>query len=244
MEYLSMWLFAIGLGDLIADLSGRPRHGTRARLAVLGASLAVLALSILAGVTIPVVIFLVAWTFLTSAGWIWARLPIEWSADRLAWTVALLLVATLGFTIGSLLLPVPDGAVLVRAIEAIGIGGLDHADLDVVLMGAAGIMVLQASGNAIVRLFLALAGTPAAAESELRGGRVIGPLERSLIFVLVLAGALTGAAIVAGAKGLLRFPELNREGGRIHVVTEYLLVGSLSSWFLALSVALLVRAAS
>jgi 3-dehydroquinate dehydratase len=72
---------------------------------------------------------------------------------------------------------------------------------------------------------------------------VIGPIERGLIFGLGLAGYATAAAIIVSAKGLLRFPELNAlkdrpgaaAGARtIDEVTEYLLVGSLTSWALAL----------
>jgi hypothetical protein len=68
-------------------------------------------------------------------------------------------------------------------------------------------------------------------------------LERVLIFGLGLAGQATAAALVIGAKGLLRYPELNGlrnepaagpSARTIDVVTEYLLIGSLTSWLLAL----------
>jgi hypothetical protein len=82
------------------------------------------------------------------------------------------------------------------------------------------------------------------AEQRLRGGRVVGPLERVLIFGLGLAGQPTAAALVISAKGLLRYPELTGLRGEsgaggtsartIDVVTEYLLIGSLTSWLLAL----------
>ena len=59
-------------------------------------------------------------------------------------------------------------------------------------------------------------------------------------------GQPTAAALVISAKGLLRFPELNDLRGRsddasgsgsrrIDEVTEYLLVGSLMSWIVALA---------
>ena len=92
---------------------------------------------------------------------------------------------------------------------------------------------------------------------------MIGPIERLLIYGFGLAGEPTAAALVISAKGLLRFPELS--GLRrteaeeedtpsqhpshidsatdvqmppprsIDVVTEYLLVGSMTSWILALA---------
>jgi hypothetical protein len=77
---------------------------------------------------------------------------------------------------------------------------------------------------------------------------VIGPIGRALIFGLGLAGYGTAAAIVVSVKGLLRFPELNAlkdrpgssDGARtIDEVTEYLVVGSLTSWLLALLALLL-----
>ena len=96
-------------------------------------------------------------------------------------------------------------------------------------------MFLQASANALVRLLLAVVGTPEADQS-LRGGRFIGPMERTLIFGLGVAGYLTAAAVVATAKGLLRFPEISKEDKHdIHAATEYFLVGSLASWILALA---------
>ena len=77
---------------------------------------------------------------------------------------------------------------------------------------------------------------------ELKGGRLLGPMERLLIVGLGLAGNLTAASIVVAAKGLLRFPELSsrKEQEQVHRLTEYFLVGSFVSWLLALgSLALL-----
>jgi hypothetical protein len=78
------------------------------------------------------------------------------------------------------------------------------------------------------------AGDP---ETQLKGGRLLGPMERVVIVGLGVAGQLTAASIVIAAKGLLRFPELSsdREQERIHRLTEYFLVGSFVSWLLALS---------
>jgi hypothetical protein len=109
-----------------------------------------------------------------------------------------------------------------------------------------GVLLIQLStGNVVVRLVLTVTGTVNPArhgtgndpETQLKGGRLLGPMERVVIVGLGVAGHLTAASIVIAAKGLLRFPELSsdREQQRIHQLTEYFLVGSFVSWLLALS---------
>lgn len=113
----------------------------------------------------------------------------------------------------------------------------------------AGVMLVQLStGNVLVRLVLAATGTVDPSRGagrdvptyRLKGGRLLGPMERLFIVGLGLAGELTAAAVVVAAKGLLRWPELqaardeNPRGTGIHQVTEYFLVGSFVSWMLAL----------
>lgn len=69
---------------------------------------------------------------------------------------------------------------------------------------------------------------------DLRGGRLIGPLERLLIVALTITG---GAPIVAGllaAKGIVRFPEISNDGAG-GSKAEYFLVGSLVSWTIAIA---------
>lgn len=102
-----------------------------------------------------------------------------------------------------------------------------------------GLFLVQLStGNVLVRLVLQATRTtnPAHRSQELKGGRLLGPMERVLIFGLGLAGQLTAAAIVIAAKGLLRWPELQSDDGQrhIHRLTEYFLVGSFVSWTVAL----------
>jgi hypothetical protein len=113
-------------------------------------------------------------------------------------------------------------------------------------------LVQLATGNTIVRLVLAATGTndPRAGHDSaqtLRGGRLLGPMERLVIVGFGLAGSLTAASIVIAAKGLLRFPELQahrrgRRGGQggstgpgIDAITEYFLVGSFVSWLIAMA---------
>jgi hypothetical protein len=109
-----------------------------------------------------------------------------------------------------------------------------------------GMVLLQlVTGNQLVRLLLGSVGSikPAGqpqASDRLKGGRLMGPMERLLILGLGLAGQLAAATAVIAAKSIIRFPEINaqkaRENGGIGIdeVTEYFLVGSFASWILAL----------
>jgi hypothetical protein len=130
------------------------------------------------------------------------------------------------------------------------------------LLATGAALFLLESGNVVVRaaLFRELPQPPAARARfslrsrfarpapeevrvpDLRGGRAIGPLERLLVAGLTLAGAIGLAGAVFAAKGIVRFPEISRdgEGGS---KAEYFLVGSLVSWALALGAAALVATA-
>ncbi|CAN5606983.1 hypothetical protein BH10ACT9_BH10ACT9_20820 [soil metagenome] len=124
----------------------------------------------------------------------------------------------------------------------------------------AGVMAVQlATGNEIVRLILGAVGirgsmgaAQATAEPQpsdrLKGGRLLGPMERLFIVGLGLGGQLGAASIVVAAKSIIRFPELSaqrKEGegsSAIDEVTEYFLVGSFASWLLAMAGLALVLA--
>jgi hypothetical protein len=107
-----------------------------------------------------------------------------------------------------------------------------------VLVALAVIVVQVSTANILIRMLLDLVGVPAQDnEKALRGGRVLGPMERLVIVGLGLAGSLTGATVVVAAKALLRFPELRplnsaRAAGASDV-TEYFLIGSFASWMVA-----------
>lgn len=140
---------------------------------------------------------------------------------------------------------------------------LDHVDVPVLagldvdraLLLLGGLLVQMSTGNVIVRLVLLATGTlvpsrgPAHDSTRtLKGGRLLGPMERLVILGLGLGGYLTAAGVVVTAKGLLRFPELQSKRDSpdtldtpgIDEVTEYFLVGSFVSWLLALSTLVLL----
>nr|WP_017202407.1 hypothetical protein [Microbacterium barkeri] len=72
-----------------------------------------------------------------------------------------------------------------------------------------------------------------------KGGRLIGPLERVLVMLLTLAAAYPVLAAMLAAKGIVRFPEISRDG-ETGARAEYFLVGSLVSWVIGLGAAFLV----
>lgn len=61
-------------------------------------------------------------------------------------------------------------------------------------------------------------------------------MERPFVLGLAAGGFVTAAGVVAAAKGLLRFPELQRQqrASGPSDVTEYFLIGSFASWLFAL----------
>lgn len=135
---------------------------------------------------------------------------------------------------------------------------LGRTDPDRVVLVTGVLLAQMSTGNVVVRLVLSATHTidPRVRRDPsqtLKGGRLLGPMERLTIVGLGLAGQLTAASIVIAAKGLLRFPELqsHRDDGRrdgyvgasIDDVTEYFLVGSFLSWgFALMSVAVLAVA--
>jgi hypothetical protein len=123
-----------------------------------------------------------------------------------------------------------------------GFGGHDNS---LVLLGA--LLVLN-EANLLLRIQLAslrmgpgsVAGGASAASAadrqEYNTGRIIGILERVLIYVAALSDQVAAIGLVLAAKGFVRFKEL--EDRRF---AEYVLVGTLLSFSEAVIVALLVK---
>ncbi len=249
MSWLGLLLVGVGLADLCHSLS--PRR-LRARLAgTLSAVLAAVAttvLGLLAGLTGPVDVLglllvdaaVVAWGWTVTRGFGRgpAVLPLATVAAALALAVLLAPLA-----------PQAGGA-LGAWLDQEPLPVLDRVEADQLLVGLGALLVQLSTGNVVVRLVLGATGTmapvrhgpEAGPEARLKGGRLLGPMERVFILGLGLAGQLTAAAIVVAAKGLLRFPELysRQEQERVHQLTEYFLVGSFVSWLLALGGLVLV----
>jgi hypothetical protein len=246
---LALWLLLVAGLDLV-------RSRLRLRVPLLVAAAAVGAvLSVLVAVAVrPEPAAWAAWTIAAVgiAGWIagsgvaTARFGQVWLPGVPAGiTPALAAVgAYASFVAGLLALLLAGPAAGSASLLSSGLArsGLGHLPAEQVLLVTAAMLLQISTANLIVRLLLDLVGVPASDnEKTLRGGRVLGPMERLLILGLGIGGSLTGAAIVVAAKSLLRFPELRvpRAGdpgyGGASDITEYFLVGSFASWLVALS---------
>ena len=255
MTWLAVWLVALGLTDVVRATT-RP---SVARFSAVVGVVAVAALAALLGLTAPVDLVVLAASLVALA--LWVRLSAQ--ALTTGSGHALAFAALLGGGTWLVLLSgwaSPAGGVLGRWLR--------WADLPLVQTGsdpAAVVLVVGvflvniATANVLVRLVLVSAGAlrpsqPTAVperqpSDELRGGRLLGPMERVLILGLGLAGQLTAAGLVIAAKGLIRFPELQAkrddtttvEAVGIDKVTEYFLVGSFVSWLIALATLALTR---
>lgn len=94
------------------------------------------------------------------------------------------------------------------------------------------VVTAAVSGSYPVRAVLAAGGIPTrddnyddpAPDPPLRGGRVIGLMERTAICISLLLGWPAGIAVILGIKGLARFPQL-----REHHASEQFILGTFAS---------------
>lgn len=72
-----------------------------------------------------------------------------------------------------------------------------------------------------------------------KGGLTIGLLERSMIFLMVLAGEPAGIGFLIAAKSVLRLEATFSDGTKHHRAAEYIIIGTLASfgWAMAASFA-------
>lgn len=240
---LGVWLFAVGACDLLRAARDTTSPGRRLMLALFGCAL--LAIAGLAidfdggwwlGVGLLWAVALVGWIFASSL----ALNPTSshhagWRGVAFVSFLVPLLVLTFFWDTAPELVPLP------QQWQSTIVGEIGPTRL--VLLAGVALFELSTS-NILVRLLLDATGVPAASnEGELKGGRLLGPMERIFILVLAIAGELTAAAVVVAAKGLLRFPELQRsrkaEGPT--AISEYFLIGSFASWLLGILGWLLTR---
>lgn len=244
MILLSLAVLRFAVADLLRWSPERVSN-TRSFLAITGATAAALGmggLSGLQGLAVPLVGLATA---VVVTLWILSDQP---EFKHPGYPLALILVVVLGALAASGSVDTVSGP-LSRWYSNLGFPFVRLVTIDQFVLGVSAGMFLLATANRIVRLVLEAAGTPAVkGEATLRGGRVLGPLERLFVFAIVLSGDLTGAAIVIAAKGLLRLPEIrdseSQRNGEDDHVTEYFLIGTFFSLFLAGGLALLVLGAN
>lgn len=238
------WLAVLLIGFAVTDLA----HSVLQRNVVpqcIGA-VAVVATALVAGLTGPpdlaalgvIVAVVIGWGFAVSRGF---------APGGRAWVPLLVFGgAVLGAVVVAPLAQMPSsGALFPRWLDTVPWSHVAELEPDRALLVLALALVQLSTGNVLVRLVLSATGTMLPAqhgtdgdpETRLKGGRLLGPMERVVIFGLGLAGELTAAGIVIAAKGLLRFPELQSRADqhRIHQLTEYFLVGSFVSWLVPLT---------
>ena len=99
---------------------------------------------------------------------------------------------------------------------------------------AAGLILTLAAGATAVGLLMA-PWAEATPRGLLNGGRVIGNLERALIFLLVLGGQAAGIGFLIAAKSVLRFGTV----GADRAISEYVIIGTLASFGWAILISFL-----
>ena len=171
------------------------------------------------------------------ASWLgWADLP----GGSLSVTRVLLLA-------GLVLFNVATANIIVRLV-LLAIGALRPSDVTNANVAAAALAAAAAA--TAVPAGGAPPPPPGQPADRLKGGRLLGPMERLVILGLGIVGQFGAAGLVIAAKGLLRFPEIQAAartasgdpasaayaGGPAGIddVTEYFLVGSFVSWLIAL----------
>jgi len=144
-----------------------------------------------------------------------------------------------------------DQGAHLAALTAIGVYGLSPAIMpywQVHLPFYSKAMLLLAGAILCVRVggfWIAKAVAPfqeaigQSTESLPNAGRIIGQLERGLIFLLVLAGELQGVGFLIAAKSILRFGEVRESSQRKEA--EYIIIGTLMSFGWALLVSFATR---
>lgn len=105
----------------------------------------------------------------------------------------------------------------------------------VLLTGA--LLATRAGGYAVGKLMAPFSRAAADMDGLPDGGRLIGQLERGLIFVMLLAGQPAGIGFLIAAKSILRFDAAS-DGKK----AEYVIIGTLASFGFAIAVTMAILA--
>jgi hypothetical protein len=118
---------------------------------------------------------------------------------------------------------------------------IDYYRINIIVFG---ILILFNEINFLIRYFFEVLKLYPVSESEgksmdekeFNAGRVIGMLERLLIYFFIMIGEITVIGFIIAAKGFTRFKDLDKRD-----FAEYVLIGTLLSSFLALAVSFFIR---
>ncbi len=256
MIFAAFLLTAIGAADLVRRFASRPW---------VGYIVVVVALLVLGSVSDALLPMLIG--ILGGALWVWC-MPIERSAPLGFWPAVIVGAVSVGAVvwagartdaglIGQVWAPrAPIGDVpFDLALLAVGLALFLLESANLVVRSALDgehtwrpaelLRVGDVAHTAVVRSGAEQEGGPSnavapAGRAGFQGGRLIGPLERLLVLILTLAAAYPVLAAMLAAKGIVRFPEISRDG-ETGARAEYFLVGSLVSWVIGLGAAFLLQ---
>lgn len=267
MTPLFIWFGAVGVADLTAALSGRRATEQLGSMPALAAAAAAVAMILISGYdnVVPLAIVVAVSTLLACGAW---RIAVSrilgqlenrdakageptWGKQATVQTLCLFCLATVLVLVSTPAWPDRAASGVQRWIDSLPYGP-ERLTPGAALSLAAGAVFLMESSNVIVRMLLRSVSITTVVSggnaTVIRGGRLIGPIERILILGLAAAGEPTAAALVISAKGLLRYPEISNKargsdsggsaGGSASLaeLSEYLVLGSMLSWTLALAV--------
>jgi hypothetical protein len=238
MSGLAVMLIAMGIADIVRRLTNA------AWAPPVAAPLAVIACAVLSALWHPGDIAPLIIAAVATIGWVVLCARAERSGQHQGAPLAVFGLALAALILLSGLASDVSGLVG-RWSSWVDLPGVGDVSPNRLLMVVGAVLLQFVTGNQLVRLVLSSVGAvkpegQPQPSDKLKGGRLLGPMERLLIFGLGLAGQLAAATAVVAAKSIIRFPEINaqkaRENGNIGIddVTEYFLVGSFASWIIAL----------
>lgn len=223
MTILAVLLLALGAADLFRAVDETARGGQLVRSTIVGVAVAVVAWSGAAlewWWLLAILVAIPLWIALTpSRGGIWPVVGLG--------AIALALVAF------DAVLPSATGW-LADAYATLGTGGaFAEVPFETFALGVGVVAFLADTSNVVVRVVLQATDSRALdVAPSLKGGRVLGPLERVFIFAMAVAGQYLAITAVVAAKSIIRFPEISKD--KHGAKAEYFLIGSFVSWGLAL----------
>ncbi len=244
MIFLALGLIGFGVADLVRWSPDDEATPLRAGAAAVSGATAVGLVAALSGMA-PAGVILAGVLSLAVLG-LWVGYELIASDARSEYVLGLL-IATLAGLVAASGQADPVGGDIAAWYGNLDFGFVHTVPVGQFLLGVGATLFLLATGNRIVRFTLAATESPAdKGEDALRGGRLLGPMERLLVAASIIAGGFAGAGFVIAAKGLLRFRELTQPAGRPKVdsITEYFLIGTFTSVLVAGVCSLFVLAAS